>query len=127
MRKLGFTLIELVLVIAILGILAISGLPRFLNLAGEAEIATMESVVGSVRSALLMYRSNDIVDNGGAGNFPATLDGEAPGGCTNCFSTILSNGLNDSSWEKSNNTTYIFNDGNNLTTFIYAPAVGTFD
>ena len=47
----GFTLIELVVVITILGILAAFAVPRFVALEGEAREAATEALGGSVRSA----------------------------------------------------------------------------
>lgn len=47
----GFTLIELVLVIVILGILAAVAVPRFINLSSEAQKASLQSTVGSIESA----------------------------------------------------------------------------
>jgi MSHA pilin protein MshA len=47
----GFTLIELVVVITILGILAAFAVPRFASLEGQARLAATQSIGGSVRSA----------------------------------------------------------------------------
>lgn len=50
----GFTLIELVVVIVILGILAAFAVPKFMGLEGQARVASVKSIGGSMESAAAM-------------------------------------------------------------------------
>lgn len=56
-RGRGFTLIELVVVIALLGILAAFAIPRFVGLEREARTATTLGISGSIRSAAALVHS----------------------------------------------------------------------
>lgn len=60
-RQSGFTLIELVVVIVILGILAATAAPKFMNLQGDARISALSGLKGSVKSAISMVYSKAIL------------------------------------------------------------------
>ncbi|PJG58161.1 type II secretion system protein [Aeromonas cavernicola] len=53
----GFSMIELVIVIVILGILAVTALPRFLDVTNEAKKASVEGVSGGFSTAVALVRA----------------------------------------------------------------------
>ena len=75
----GFTLIELIVVIVILGILAVSAAPRFINLQSDARAATLKALMGAVKSANSMILGKAVIhgvntkysekEAGGTGNW----------------------------------------------------------
>jgi MSHA pilin protein MshA len=60
-KQQGFTLIELVMVIMILGILAATAIPKFANLQKEARIASIEAAAGAMKSAMGIVHAQSLI------------------------------------------------------------------
>ena len=65
-RKNGFTLIELIIVMVILGIMAAVAVPRYLDSISNAEEAAEDAVISSIRAGLTQYANNSLYESGRA-------------------------------------------------------------
>jgi len=78
-KKRGFTLIELVMVIVILGILAAVAVPTFFNMQGQAQISAVKGALGGLRSGVAIWYAKEAAS--GTPGYPSLAELEStPGG-----------------------------------------------
>jgi MSHA pilin protein MshA len=67
-KQQGFTLVELVVVLVVLGILAAVAIPKYVSYTSEARTAAMNGLAGAVRSSVMLVQSRYVA----VGNTTAT-------------------------------------------------------
>jgi len=121
-KKNGFTMIEAVFVIAIIGILASVAIPRFAANREDAVISVGRGDVAAIRSAIVSERQSRLII--GQTNFINSLD---QGG--KLFGAVLQYGMtpgtNSGQWSGAS-PNYVYNVSGTSVGFTYTPADGTF-
>ncbi len=129
----GFTLIELIMVIVILGILAAVAIPRFFNLSTDARRSARDGVLGGVRAGIQTYLADSANTSR---SWPTDLDGLAVAVCGSgtaaCFDNVLAQGgIITTDWQKTANgatiDTYDYLGLSPTTTYTYNNANGQFN
>lgn len=69
----GFTLVELIIVMIVLGIMAALAIPKFFNMSEDAKYSAVQGALGGVRSAVANYYAKEAARNG-TGTYPLAAD-----------------------------------------------------
>ena len=114
MNRKGFTLIELIMVIVILGILAAIAVPRYVDLTSKAKDAARDGALGAMRSAIAMEYANRISNNISP-VYPTTITG----------SMFAESVVPNNPWSSANANSVSLGSRTDTGGWAYYPATGT--
>ncbi len=77
--EVGFTLVELVVVVAVLGLLAAVAIPKYQNITAEAKYSACSGALGGLRSGVALFYANSAVTNSGSASWPTLAELSAVG------------------------------------------------
>lgn len=134
-RSAGFTLIELVIVIIILGILAVTAAPKFLNLQDDAKKAAADGVKAAVASSAQIVYSKAVINgyeknDAAAGKTVTVADGKTVAlayGYPTATSAGIGNAADiDPVWVgKASGATFVYQTSGSTCTVVYTQATST--
>lgn len=124
----GFTLVELILTIAILGLLAAALTPSFGNLLASSQDTGGKGTAGAIQSAINTKYAENVANNT-TPFYPTTLDtvpsGSVCEGTTPCFEGVAQP-ITNGQWHKSSDTVYQYVTSSVTQTYTYDTVSGLF-